>query len=167
MLFSRSVMSNSLQPHGLQHTRLPYPPLSPGVYSNSCPLSQWCYLTISSSVAPFSFCFQSFPSSGSFSMSWLLASGDQSIGASAPASDLPNEYSGLISFRIDWSDLLAIQGTLKILLQYHSSKRINSLVLSFLYGPPLTSTHDYWKNHIFDYMDLCWQRDVSASQYTV
>ena len=61
-----------------------------------------------------------------------------------------NTYSGLISFRMDWLDLLAVQGTLKSLLQHHSSKRINSLVLSFLYGPTLTSIHDYWKNHNFD-----------------
>ena len=61
-----------------------------------------------------------------------------------------NEYSGLISFRIDWFDLLAVQGTLKSLLQYHSSKSISSLTLSFLYGSTLTSVHDYWKNHSFD-----------------
>ena len=70
-----------------------------------------------------------------------------------------NEYSGLISFRMDWFDLLAVQGTLKSLLQF---KSINSSVLSFLYGPALTSTHDYWKKHSFDYMDLCQQSDISA-----
>ena len=68
-----------------------------------------------------------------------------------------NEYSGLISFRMDWFDLLAAQGTLKSLLQHHSFKSINSLTLSFLYGPALTSIHDYWKNHSFDYTDLCQQ----------
>ena len=66
-----------------------------------------------------------------------------------------NEYSGLISFRIDWFDLLVVQGTLKSLLQHHSSKALNSSALSFLYSPTLTSIHDYWKNHSFDYMDLC------------
>ena len=66
-----------------------------------------------------------------------------------------NEYSGLISFRIDWFDLLAVQGTLKSLLQRHSSKAINSSALSLLYSPTPTSIHDYWKNHSFDYMDLC------------
>ena len=66
-----------------------------------------------------------------------------------------NEYSGLISFRIDWFDLLAVQGTLKSLLQHHSSKAINSSALSLLYSPTPTSIHDYWKNHSFDYMDLC------------
>ena len=72
-----------------------------------------------------------------------------------------NEYSGLISFRMDWLDLLAVQGTSKSLLQHHSSKTSNSSMLS-LYGPTLTSVHDYWKNHSFDYIGLCQQRDVSA-----
>ena len=67
-----------------------------------------------------------------------------------------NEYSRLSSFRIDWFDLLAVQGTLESFLQHHSSQTSNSSVLSFLYGPILTSFHDYWKNHSFDYMDLCW-----------
>ena len=68
----------------------------------------------------------------------------------------PNEYSGLISFRIDWFDLLAVQGTLKSLLQHHSFRGINSSVFSFLYDPTLTFIHDYWKNHSFHYMDFCW-----------
>ena len=71
-----------------------------------------------------------------------------------------NEYSGLISFKIDWLDLLAVQETLKHLLQHHSLKASNLLALSLLYGPTLTSIHDYWKNYSFDYMDLCWQSDV-------
>ena len=113
-------MSNSLQPHRLQQAKLPCPLLSPRVWSNSCPLSQWCYLTISSSTALFSSCPQSFPVSRSFPMSWLFTSGGQSIGASASASAsvLPMN----ISFRIDWFDLLAVQGTLKGLLQHHSLK---------------------------------------------
>ena len=73
-----------------------------------------------------------------------------------------NEYSGLISFRVDWFDLLAVHGTLKSLLQHHNSKNINSSVLNLLYGPTLTSVHDYWKNHRFDYRELCQQSDVSA-----
>ena len=84
-----SVMSDYLQPHGLQHTRLPCPPLSLAVCSNSCPLSQWCDTAISSSVTHFSSCSQTLPASGSFPMSHLFASGDQSIGASASASVLP------------------------------------------------------------------------------
>ena len=88
LLFSCQVMSDSLQPHRLQHTRLPCPLTSPGACSNSSLLSWWCHPTISSSVIPFS-CLQSFPASGSFPVSWLLASGGQSIGASASASVLP------------------------------------------------------------------------------
>ena len=87
--FSRSVMSDSLQPHELQHTRPPCPSPAPGVYPNPCPSSRWCHPTISSSVFPFSSCPQSFPASGSFQMSQLFASGDQSIRVSASASVLP------------------------------------------------------------------------------
>ena len=87
--FNRAVMSDSLQPHGLQQTRLPGPSLIPRAYSNSCPLSQWCHPTISSSVVPFSSCPQSFPASGSFPMSQFFISGDQSIGVSASTSVLP------------------------------------------------------------------------------
>ena len=87
--FSNSVLSNSLRPRGLQHTRLLCPPLFPVVRSVSCPLSRWCYLTIPSSAASFSFCFQSFPAPESFLMSQLLASGGQIVGASASASVLP------------------------------------------------------------------------------
>ena len=82
-------MSDSLQPHGLQHAKLFCPSLSLGVCSDSCPLSRWCHLTISSFAAPFSFCLQSFPASGYFPMSWLFASGDQSPGVSASASVPP------------------------------------------------------------------------------
>ena len=119
--FSHSVMSDSLRPHELQHARPPCPTPTPRAHPNSCPLSRWCHLTISSSVVPFSSCPQSFPASGSFPMSQLFASGGQSsfsfnIGPS-------NEHPGLISFRMDWLDLLAVQGTLKrLLLQHHSSK---------------------------------------------
>ena len=109
-----SVMSDSLWPHGLQHNRLPCSPLSPRVYSNSCAVSQWCHLTISSSVVPFSSCLQSFPELRSFLMNLFFASGSQSIGSFSFSISPSNEYSGLISFRIDWFDLLAVQGTLKI-----------------------------------------------------
>ena len=96
--FSHSVVSNSLRPHGLQHSRLPCPSPTPRASSNSCPSSQWCPPNISSSVIPFSFCLQSFPASGSFSMSQLFASGGQSTGASASASVLPMNIQ-------DWSPL--------------------------------------------------------------
>ena len=108
-------MSDSLWPHGLQHARPPCPSPTLGVYSNSCPLSPWCHPTISSSVVPFS-CLQSFPASGSFWIRWPKY-------WSYRFSISPfKEYSGLISFRVDWLYLLAVQGTLKCLLQHHSSK---------------------------------------------
>ena len=94
LLFSHSVVSDSLRPCGLQHTRLPCPSLSPGVCPNSCPLSWWCHPTISFSVDPFSSSLRSFPASGSFQMSWLFASGGQSIGASVSASVLPVNIQG-------------------------------------------------------------------------
>ena len=97
--FSHSVMSDSLRPHGLQHTRLPWPSTTPGVHSNSCPLSQWCHPTISSSVIPFSSCLQSFPASGSFPMSQLFASDGQSFGVSASASVLPMNIQDWISLQ--------------------------------------------------------------------
>ena len=112
-------MSNSLRPHELQHTRPPCPSSTPRVYPNLCPLSRWCHPAISSSVIPFSSCLQSFPASGSFQMSQLFASGGQSIGVSASTSVLPMNTQ---SFRMDWLDLLSVQGTLKSLLQHHSSK---------------------------------------------
>ena len=87
--FSQSVVSDSLRPHGPQHARLPYPSPTPGVHSNSCPLSRWCHPTISSSVVAFSSHFQSFPASGSFQMSQLSTSGGQRIGVSASTSVLP------------------------------------------------------------------------------
>ena len=148
-------MPDSLQPHGLQHARLPYPSLSPGVCSNSCPLSQWCSLSISSSVAPFSFCLQSFPASGSFPMSWLFASGGQSIGASALASVFPMNIQ-------DWFPL-GLAGL--ILLSKGLSRVFSSTTIwkhQFFSGQPsLSSIHDYWENHSFDYMDLRGQSDVS------
>ena len=109
----------------------------------------WCYLTISSSAAYFSFCLQSFPASGSFLMNGLFTSGGQSLKASASASIL-YEYSGLISFRVHWFNLLVVQGTLKSLLQQSQFKTINSLAFNFLYSPTLTSIHDHWKSHSFD-----------------
>ena len=104
--FSRSVMSNSLWPHGLQHARPPCPSPTPGVYSNSCSLSQWCLPTISSSVIPFSH-LQSFPASGSFSMSQFFASGGQSIGVSASASVLPMKIQDW--FPLGWTGWLSLQ----------------------------------------------------------
>ena len=119
LLFSLQVKSDSLGHHGLQHAQPSCPSPSPGACSNSCPLSWWSHLIILSSLFPFSSCLQSFPTSGSFLSSQFFTSDGQSIGVSASA-----EYSleGLISFRIDWLDLLVVQETLKSLLQHHSSK---------------------------------------------
>ena len=122
--FSHSVMSDSLRPHGPQHARSPCPSPIPRAYPDSCPLSQWCHPTISSSVVPFSSCLQSFPAPGSFQMSQLFTSGGQSTGTATSTSSPSNECSGLISFRIDWFDLLAVQGTFKSVLQHHSSKAL-------------------------------------------
>ena len=119
--FSHSVVSSSLWPQGLQHTRLPCPSPTPGAYSNSCPLSWWCHPTISSSVVPFSSCLQSFPPSGSSNESVLRIMWPKDWNFSFSISP-SNEHSGLISFRMDWLDLLAVQGTLKSLLQHHNSK---------------------------------------------
>ena len=99
--FSHSVVSNSLQPHGLQHTRLPCSSPTPGVYSNLCPSHQWCYPTISSSVIPFSSRLQSFPESGSFQMSQLFTSSGQSTGVSASVSVLPKNIQD--QFPLGWT----------------------------------------------------------------
>ena len=120
--FSCSVVSDSLRPHESQHARLPCPSPTPRIHSNSCPSSRWCHPAISSSVVPFSSCPQSLPASESFPASQLFAWGGQSTGVSASACP-SNEHPGLISFRMDWLDLLAVQGTLKSLLQHHSSKK--------------------------------------------
>ena len=117
-------MSYSLWPHELHHTCSWWPPCpspTPGVYSNSCPLSWLCHPTILSSVVPFSTCPQSFPASGSFQMNQFFRSGGQFWSFSFSISP-SSEYSGLISFRVDWLDLLAVQGNLNSLLQHHSSK---------------------------------------------
>ena len=147
-------MSDSLWPHGLQHARHPCPSLSLGVCSNSCPLSQWCYLIISSSAALFSFCLQSLPASRYFPVSQLFAADGQNIGALASASVFSMNTQG-------WK-LLAVQGTSQESSQAPQFESMNSLVLSLLYGPTLTSTHDYQKSHSFAYKDFCQQSDVFA-----
>ena len=114
-------MSSSLWPHESQHARPPCPSPTPRVHSGSRPSSQWCHPAISSSVVPFSSCPQYLPASGFYPISQLFASGGQSIGVSASTSVLPMNP-GLISFRMDWLDLLEVQGTLKSLIQQHASK---------------------------------------------
>ena len=104
--FSCSVVSDSLRPHGLQHTRLPCPSITPGPCSNSCPLSWWCHPPILASVVPFSSCLQSFPSPGSFPVSQLFTSGGQSIGAGASAPLLPMNIQGW--FPLGWTGLISL-----------------------------------------------------------
>ena len=106
LLFSHSVMSDSLQPHELQHARLPCPSLSSRVCSNSCPLSRWCYLNFSSSATLFSFFLQSFSASGSFPVSWVFTSGGQNIRVSASASVLPMNIQGV--FPLGWTGLISL-----------------------------------------------------------
>ena len=105
--FNLSVVSDSLWPYGLQHARLPCPSPTPGVYSNSCPLSWWCHPTISSSVIPFSYRYQSFPVSGSFPMRQLFTSGGQSIGVAASTSVLPMNIQNL--FPLGWTGWIYLQ----------------------------------------------------------
>ena len=105
--FSHSVVSNSLQPHGLQHARPPCSSPTPGVHPNSCPLSQWCHPPSHSSVVPFSSCLQSFPASGSFSVSQFFSSGGHSIGVSALASVLPMNTQDC--FPLGWTGWISLQ----------------------------------------------------------
>ena len=122
-LCSCTVMSDSLLCHGLQHTRLPCHSPSPGACSNSCPLSQWCQPTISSSVVHFSSQTSVFPSIKVFSSELALRIRWPKYWSFSFSISPSNEYSGLISFRIDWFDLLAVQGTLKSLLQHHTVQK--------------------------------------------
>ena len=152
-------MYDSLWSHELQFARLPYPLLSPGVCSNSCRLSWQCYLTISSSGTPFSSCPQSFLASQSFPISWLFASGGQSIGASVQSFQW--------IFRVDFLQDWLVWSPCSPRDSQESSptpqfKSINSSVLSLPYGPTFTSVHDYWKNDSFGYTDPCHgQRDYT------
>ena len=144
-----SVMSNSLWLHGLQHTGLPCPSSTPGAYWNSCPLSQWCHPTISSSVILFSSDLQSFPASVSFPMSQFFPSGGQSIGVSSSASVLPMNIQDW--FPLGWTGWISLQSKgLPRIFSSTTFQKHHSSVLSFLYSPTLTSIHDYWKNHSLD-----------------
>ena len=145
------------KPHGLQHTMLPYPSLSPGVCSSSCSLNQWCYPTVSSAVL-FSFCFQSFPASGSFPVSQFFTSGGQSIGASAPVP--PMSIQDWFPLRLTGLIFLLSKGLSRV-FSAPQFKDISSSVLSLLYSLTLISVYDYWKNHSFDYTGLC-QQNVSV-----
>ena len=149
LLFSRTVLSNSLWSHGLQHTTLLCPSLSPRICSNSCPLSWWCYPTVSFSITLFSSCPESFPASGSFPVSQLFASGGQSI--EALASYHPFQWILRVGFLEDWlvwSCSPRDSQESSLAPQFES---INSSALSLPYGPTFTSVHDYWKNHSFNH----------------
>ena len=160
VLFSNLVMSDSLQPHGLQHTWPPCPSPTPRAYSDSSLLSRWCQPTILSSVVPLSSCFQSLPASGSFPMTQFFASGGQNIGVSGSASVLPIIIQEGFPLRLTGS--LCSPRDSQESSPTPQFKRINSLALCFLYGPTLTSIHDYWKKHSFDWMVLCQQSNVSV-----
>ena len=153
-------MSNVLRLHGLRRARLSSSLQSPRVCSNSCLLSQWYHPSISFFVTPFS-SFSFFPTISVFSKKLALHVIWPKYWSFSFRINPSNDYSGLISLRIDWVDILALQGTLESspALQF---KSINSSKFSPLYGPILTSILDYWKANSFDYTDLCQQSDVSA-----
>ena len=146
LLFSPSVVSDSVRSHGLQHVRLPCPSQSPRV-------------CISSSVIPFSSCLLSFPASGSFSVSQLFVSSGQSIGASALASVPPVNIQSWFPLALTALISLQSSGEFSPAPQFES---ISSSAVSLLHGRALTSIPEYRQNHSFDYMNLCWQSDVSA-----
>ena len=158
LLFICSVVSDSLWFHGLQHTRLPCPSPSPRVCLNSCPSSQWCHPTTSSSDIPFSSCLQSFPESGSFQ--WVISSHQV---AKVLEFQLQHQSFQWI-FRTDFLQDGLVGSPCNSRDSQESStsqfESINSSALNLLYGPTLTSMCDYWKNHGFNYMDLCQQSDI-------
>ena len=151
ILFSHSVVSNSLWQHGLQDAKPPCPSPTPGFYSNSCPLSQGCHPTLSSSVIPFSSHLQSFPASGSFQMSQLFASGGQNIEVSA----LDQSFQWIFRTDFFYNGLVRSPCSPRDSQEYSPTpqfKSINSLVLNFLklMCSTLTSIRDYWKKHSLD-----------------
>ena len=159
MLFIRSVMFKSLWPHGLQHAKLPCPSPSPRACSNSCPSSQWCHPTIS--VSPYSSWLQSFLSSRSFPMSQFFSLGSESIVVLPSASVLPMNIKDW--FPLGWTGWISLQS--KGLSRVFSNTTVQKhqfFGAHLFYSPTLTSIHDYWKNHSFDQMDLCWQSNASA-----
>ena len=147
--FSCSVVSDSLRPHESQQARPPCLSPTPRVHSDSRPSSQWCHPAISSSVVPFFFCPPIPPSIRVFSNESILCMRWPKYWSFSLSISPSNEHPGLVSFRMDWLDLLAIQGTLKSLLQHYSSK-VSILWCSDFFTVQLTSIHDYWKNHRLD-----------------
>ena len=158
---SCSVMSDSLRPHELQHARYPCPSPTPRVHPNPCPSSQWCHPNISCSVVPFSSCPQSLPASGSFPMRKLFPWGGQSIRVSASTSVLPMNTQ---DWSLGWSGCISLQS--KGLSRVFSNTTVQN---HQFFGAQLSSqfsshihTWLWGKNHSLDYMDLCWQSNVSA-----
>ena len=163
LLFSSPVMSDSLQPHGLQHAR----PSSTSPSPKVCPSSMhwWCHPAISSSDAPFSFCPQSFPASGTFPMSRLFTSDYQNTGASASASVLPTSIQDWLPLRLTGLISFLSKGLLGV---FSSTTVWRHLFFAIL--PSWYSFHNrtwHWEDHSLDYMDLCWQSNVSAFQHPV
>ena len=156
-----SCCCSVVRPQGLQHARPPCPSPSPRACSNSCPMSQWCHPTILSSVVPFSFCLQSFPASGSLPMSWLFASGGQSIEALASPSLLPTYIQGWFPLGLIGWIFLVFKGLSRV----SSSTTIWRHPLFRAQSSLLSSSHIHTRlleNHSFNYMDLCRQSNVSA-----
>ena len=162
LLFSHSVVFDSLWPQGLQRAKLPCPLLSPGVCLNSSPLSQWCHPNISSSAFPF-FALQSFPASGSFPVSWLFTSGGQNIGASASASVLPMNIQDWFPLGLTGLTPCCPRDSQEFSTAPHSKAsavQCSVFLIVQFNSPTLTSVHDYQKNHSFDCMDLYQQSNV-------
>ena len=148
--FSCSVVSNSLWPHRLQHTRLPCLSSTPRAYSNSCPSSQWYHLTISSSVVPFFSRLQSFPASGSFQMSQFFVSGGQCIGVSALASVFPMNIQNWFPFGLTGLNTLQSKGLSRVFSNTTIQKHQFFGVQPSSHSPTFTSIHDHRENHSLD-----------------
>ena len=146
--FSHSVMSDSLWPHGLQHVRPPCSSTTRRNYPNSCPLSRWCHLTISSSVVSFFSCLQSFPTSGSFQMSQLFSSVGQNTGVSALTSVLPINTQN--RFPLGWTGWISLKSKGLSRVFSNTTVQKHQFFCAQLYSPTLTSIHDHRENHSLD-----------------
>ena len=161
LLFRLSVMSDSLWPHELQHARPLCPPPFPGACSNSCPLSRWCHPSTSSSAAPFPFAFNLSQHLALFQ--WVCSS--YQVAKVLEFQLQHQSFQWIFSTRFLWDWLVGSPCSPRDSQQSSPTPQftsINSLALSLLYGPTLTSIHDCWKNHRFDYRDVCWQSNASA-----
>ena len=154
-------MTDFFWPHELRQARLPYPSLSPRIFSNSCPLRQWSHPTNSSSTSLFSSCPQYCLASGSFPVIQSFISGGQNTGASASASVLSVNIQGWFPLGLTALISLLPKGFSRVFPSIKVQKH-QCLVLSLHYGPTLTTIHDCWKNYSFDCMDFCQQSDVST-----